>query len=201
WKILAPIGRRDGRPWEGDRIGVTAEELPSVSKHAFVGSPSGRSELSEPGTTFGDDTPSQCRGNRRVPSMGQHGNRLDESCELQELAVLSGRIAQLGIRIASYSNLDPAMWMKALGFGLFLAVAPAAAFAQATIAGSVKEATRADRKQVLVLYSTRRDAQIVAVADRAIPRVLEDGLADGVDYYSDFIDRARFPSVDYQQAF
>lgn len=60
----------------------------------------------------------------------------------------------------------------------------------------------ADRqKQVLVLYSTRRDAQIVTIGDRDLPRLLDQGLADGLDYYSEFIDQARFSVGSYNQLF
>lgn len=59
----------------------------------------------------------------------------------------------------------------------------------------------ARQKDVLVLYSTRRDAQIAVVGDREIPRILEQGLPDGLDYYSEFIDRARFPDPEYHRAF
>jgi signal transduction histidine kinase len=57
------------------------------------------------------------------------------------------------------------------------------------------------QKQVLVLYATRRDAQIVVVGDRELPRMLEAGLPDRIDYYSEFIDQARFPRRDYLDAF
>jgi signal transduction histidine kinase len=53
---------------------------------------------------------------------------------------------------------------------------------------------------VLVLYSTRRDAQIVTVGERELPRILEKGLGE-VDYYSEYIDQARFPDPSYQLAF
>ena len=56
------------------------------------------------------------------------------------------------------------------------------------------------QKQVLVLYSTRRDAQIVTVGERDLPRILEDGIDEGVDYYSEYIDRARFPDPVYRNA-
>jgi signal transduction histidine kinase len=58
-----------------------------------------------------------------------------------------------------------------------------------------------DQKQVLVLYSTRRDARIVTVGDRELPRILNDGHPDGVDYYSEFIDQARLSYADYVSAF
>ena len=54
---------------------------------------------------------------------------------------------------------------------------------------------------VLVLYAVRRDAQLAIVADREIPRVLQAGLAEGVDYYSEFMDRARLAHADYESAF
>ena len=57
------------------------------------------------------------------------------------------------------------------------------------------------QKQVLVLYSTRRDSQIAAVGDRELPKIFEHNLSEGVDYYSEFIDQARFSEVDYQRAF
>lgn len=56
------------------------------------------------------------------------------------------------------------------------------------------------QKQVLVLYSTRRDAQIAVIGERELPRILENGLPDGLDYYSEYIDRARFPDPVYQLA-
>src|SRR4051812_37636302 len=57
------------------------------------------------------------------------------------------------------------------------------------------------QKQVLVLYSTRRDAQIAVVGDHELPTLLEGALPDGVDYYSEFIDSSRFPHTEYQTAF
>jgi signal transduction histidine kinase len=57
------------------------------------------------------------------------------------------------------------------------------------------------QRQVLVLYSTRRDAQIVVVGDRELPKILEQGLPLGLDYYSEFIEQARFSETDYQRAF
>jgi signal transduction histidine kinase len=65
----------------------------------------------------------------------------------------------------------------------------------------VETAWAADQKRVLVVYSTRRDAQIVVVGDRDLPRILERNLTQGVDYYSEFIDQARFASGEYRNAF
>ena len=59
----------------------------------------------------------------------------------------------------------------------------------------------ADQKQVLVLYSTRRDAQIAVVGDRELPNILEAGLQQGLDYYSEYLDRGRFPSDGYYATF
>jgi signal transduction histidine kinase len=56
-------------------------------------------------------------------------------------------------------------------------------------------------KQVLVLHATRRDAQISAITETELPRVLDAGLDRRLDYYSEFIDLARFPEPDYQSAF
>jgi signal transduction histidine kinase len=57
------------------------------------------------------------------------------------------------------------------------------------------------QKQVLVLYSTRRDAQIAVVGERELPRILDEGLHEDLDYYSEYIDRGRFPDPEYHVAF
>jgi signal transduction histidine kinase len=59
----------------------------------------------------------------------------------------------------------------------------------------------AAQKDVLVIYSTRRDAQIVLVGERELPRILDQGLTEGNDYYSEYIDQARFPDPQYQAGF
>src|SRR5690349_8908803 len=56
-------------------------------------------------------------------------------------------------------------------------------------------------KQVLVLYSTRRDAQIAVVGDRELPKVIAAGLGESFDYYSEYIDRGRFQDPEYRRAF
>jgi signal transduction histidine kinase len=56
-------------------------------------------------------------------------------------------------------------------------------------------------KQVLVLHSTRRTTQLVAVSDRELPRILGAALPEAVDYYTEFVDEARFPLREYQLAF
>jgi len=66
----------------------------------------------------------------------------------------------------------------------------------------VGEAVAQDvQRQVLVLYSARRDAQIVTVGEREFPRILDQGLSEGLDYYSEYIDRARFPADSYKKGF
>lgn len=62
-------------------------------------------------------------------------------------------------------------------------------------------AGREQQRQVLVLYSVRRDAAIALVGDRELPQILEQRLAAGVDYYSEFIDSGRFPEPEYREAF
>jgi signal transduction histidine kinase len=57
------------------------------------------------------------------------------------------------------------------------------------------------QKQVLVLYATRRDAQIAVVGDRVLEPLLGKGLPAGIDYYSEGLDQARFANADYQTAF
>src|SRR5262245_66455090 len=56
------------------------------------------------------------------------------------------------------------------------------------------------QKRVLVVYSVRRDAQIATIADRRLPQAIEDGVKAGVDYYSEYLDSARFPRREYRAA-
>jgi signal transduction histidine kinase len=58
-----------------------------------------------------------------------------------------------------------------------------------------------EHKQVLVLYSTRRDAEFSIVGESALPRILDVGLNRDLDYYSEFIDQSRFPDPAYTVAF
>lgn len=73
--------------------------------------------------------------------------------------------------------------------------------ASASVVSAQEIAAAVPQKQVLVLYSTRRDAQIAVVGDRELPRILENRLSASLDYYSEFIDQARFAEIDYQRAF
>jgi signal transduction histidine kinase len=70
------------------------------------------------------------------------------------------------------------------------------------IAGPTEVARAQDvQRQVLVLYSARRDAQVVTVSEREFPLILDQGLQEDLDYYSEYIDRARFPDASYKSAF
>src|SRR5690348_16703388 len=71
------------------------------------------------------------------------------------------------------------------------------------LANSVFETVAVARQQkdVLVLYSGRRDSQIVTVGDRDLPAIIERGLGDRLDYYSEFLDQARVSQLEYQAAF
>ena len=76
-----------------------------------------------------------------------------------------------------------------LGIAVLLAVAyPAAAY------------LALEQKAVLVLYATRRDAQIAVLGDRELPRLIETGLGETIDYYSEYLDLGRFPEEGYQAA-
>jgi len=82
-----------------------------------------------------------------------------------------------------------------------LILASATAFAQPAADDADPGSSIHKQKGVLVVYATRRDAQIVTVGDRELPRVLDQNLPEGVDYYSEFLDQARFDQKDYQAAF
>src|SRR4051794_8437863 len=57
------------------------------------------------------------------------------------------------------------------------------------------------QSQVLVLYSTRRDAEIATIVDRELPKVLAPGVQGRLDFYSEYIDLSRFPDPLYQAGF
>ena len=58
-----------------------------------------------------------------------------------------------------------------------------------------------EHKRVLVLYSTRRDAEFSAIGEDELPKILDIGLGRDLDYYSEFIDVTRFPDPSYKTAF
>src|SRR3954452_6593220 len=49
-------------------------------------------------------------------------------------------------------------------------------------------------KQVLVLYSTRPDAQLSIIGESKLPQILNLDLAQNVVHYSEFIDASTFPA-------
>ena len=65
---------------------------------------------------------------------------------------------------------------------------------------SVSTTSQERQKEVLVLYAVRRDAQMAVVGDRELPQSLQAGLAEGVDYYSEFLDVARLSQNAYEAA-
>jgi len=91
--------------------------------------------------------------------------------------------------------------MRSLHVAGVLILASATAFAQPAADDADPGSSIHKQKGVLVVYATRRDAQIVTVGDRELPRVLDQNLPEGVDYYSEFLDQARFDQKDYQAAF
>lgn len=58
----------------------------------------------------------------------------------------------------------------------------------------------AQQKQVLVLHAVRRDAQIASLGDSKLPRMLDRGLPDTIDYHAEYLDLPRFPQPEYQAA-
>jgi signal transduction histidine kinase len=57
-----------------------------------------------------------------------------------------------------------------------------------------------EHKRILVLYSTRRDAEFSVVGEAELPKLLDAGLKRDLDYYSEFIDITRFPDAAYRVA-
>jgi signal transduction histidine kinase len=57
-----------------------------------------------------------------------------------------------------------------------------------------------EQKQVVAIYATRRDSQISMVGDRNLPRLLEEGLGDDLDYHAEYLDLSRFPGKEYRAA-
>jgi signal transduction histidine kinase len=56
------------------------------------------------------------------------------------------------------------------------------------------------QKRVLTLMGLRREAPLTTVVHRDFQRMLGTGLAGRLDYYSEYIDLARFPEPEYQLA-
>ena len=64
---------------------------------------------------------------------------------------------------------------------------------------SAQDANRS--KQVLVLNSARQNEQFYVVSEREMPRLLTEGLGDGVDFYTEYFDVGRFPHPDYETVY
>ncbi len=64
---------------------------------------------------------------------------------------------------------------------------------------SAQDANRS--KQVLVLNSARQNEQFYVVSEREMPRLLTEGLSDGVDFYTEYFDVGRFPHPDYETVY
>jgi PAS domain S-box-containing protein len=62
-------------------------------------------------------------------------------------------------------------------------------------------AAQGSQKRVLVLHSARREAQLTVTLESRLPSLLESGLPEGLDYYSEYIDQARFQREEYPNAF
>ncbi|HEY7172959.1 MAG TPA: sensor histidine kinase [Vicinamibacterales bacterium] len=62
-------------------------------------------------------------------------------------------------------------------------------------------AAQGSQKQVLALFSTRRDVRIALLGNNELPRGLEAGLQQPVDFYSEYLDAARFADPAYPAAF
>ncbi len=67
-------------------------------------------------------------------------------------------------------------------------------------ATSVVEAAP-DQPRVLVVHSTRQETQLALLADRDLPRILSKRLSRAVDYYAEYIDAARIPTLQHERAF
>lgn len=61
-------------------------------------------------------------------------------------------------------------------------------------------AEREAQKTVLVIHASRRDAPYAVLVESAIRKTLVDALGERLDYYTEYIDFARFSGSDYQIA-
>ena len=55
-------------------------------------------------------------------------------------------------------------------------------------------------KQVLVLYSTRRDGELTVIGDREIAGLISTGLRRPIDYYAEYLDLPRSSDPAYQKS-
>ena len=69
------------------------------------------------------------------------------------------------------------------------------------LAGPAPVRAEDDHKRVLVIYANRSDSQFSILAETDLPRMIEKELGRNLDYYSEFMDVARFPDSIYESAF
>lgn len=62
------------------------------------------------------------------------------------------------------------------------------------------DACAQDQQQVLVIYGTRRDASIAVLGDARLPQLIQEGLGQRVDYYSEHLEAARLGDTTYHAA-
>jgi signal transduction histidine kinase len=70
----------------------------------------------------------------------------------------------------------------------------------AVIVSSAEAAAQPRQRQVLALYSVRPDATVVTIGERELPKLLSAGISGTLDYYSEFLDQARYAER-YDQVF
>src|SRR4030095_15642196 len=55
--------------------------------------------------------------------------------------------------------------------------------------------------RVLVVHSTRQETELPLLTDLDLPRILNNRLSRTVDYYAEYIDAARNPTLQQERAF
>jgi signal transduction histidine kinase len=55
--------------------------------------------------------------------------------------------------------------------------------------------------RVLVVHATRQDTQLPLLTDHHLPRILNTRLSQTVDYYAEYIDAPRIPTLQHERAF
>src|SRR5262249_42621272 len=155
-----------------------------------------------------------CRQDPQVPADANPGRaRRLQRAELERGPDLQQRIRSGRDLAATHRHPDAAILQdhgrsRFLNFSMLTSrrdvrfVASLVAAFTAGVLGPIATARAGDRqKQVLVLFGSRPDAQFAVVAQRWLPSLLNRGLAEGVDYYSEFIDVPRFANTDYKNAY
>jgi PAS domain S-box-containing protein len=61
-------------------------------------------------------------------------------------------------------------------------------------------ASEETQKRVLVFYSTRKEAPYPTLGEKIFQKTLSEGLGGRLDYYSEYLDVARFSELEYQDA-